>query len=52
MTVGKYLRSNPSAYSGRTVFRVNAGLEDAPDLIADLKNGLRHLEPSREQADA
>ena len=52
MTAGKYRRTVSSDYSGRTVFRVNVGLEDAPDLIADLENGIRHLVGNREQADA
>jgi cystathionine beta-lyase len=52
MTVGRYLRSAPSACSGRTVFRVNVGMEDAPDLIADLENGLKQLVRNRKQADA
>jgi cystathionine beta-lyase len=52
LTVGKYRRTASSDYSDRTVFRVNVGLEDAPDLIADLENGLKHLVSSRGPADA
>jgi len=52
MTVGKYRRTAASDYSERTVFRVNVGMEDADDLIADLKNGLRHLTARPESADA
>jgi len=52
MTVGKYQRTAASDYNDRTVFRVNVGMEDADDLIADLENGLRHLTDHRENADA
>ena len=52
MTVGKYRRTTSSEYSGRTVFRVNVGMEDVQDLIADLENGLKHLADDRERVDA
>jgi len=52
MTVGQYRRTAASKYKARTVFRVNIGMEDARDLIADLKNGLKHLNGHRETADA
>ncbi len=51
LTVGKYRRTTSSDYSERTVFRVNIGMEDARDLIADLENGLKHLACDREQGD-
>ncbi len=44
MTVGKYRRNNHSRYRGRTIFRVNAGLEDVEDLKADLSRGFEMLE--------
>ncbi|MCP3951810.1 MAG: cystathionine beta-lyase [Desulfobacterales bacterium] len=52
MTVDKYLRTASSDYSGRTVFRINIGMEDAPDLIADLENGLKYLVGHPEQTNA
>ncbi len=44
MTVGKYRRNNASRYAGRTIYRVNAGLEDVEDLKADLSRGFEALQ--------
>ena len=44
LTVGKYRRTQPSDYDDRTLFRVNVGMEESRDLIADLENGLKQLE--------
>jgi cystathionine beta-lyase len=52
LTVGQYRRTAASAFVDRTVFRVNVGLEDARDLIADLQNGLNQLTRRRETNDA
>jgi cystathionine beta-lyase len=43
LTAGKYRRTQPSNYDGRTLFRVNIGMEESRDLIADLENGLQRL---------
>jgi cystathionine beta-lyase len=40
ITAGQYRRPAGSRYAGKTVIRLNIGLEDAEDLIADLKMGL------------
>ncbi|MCP4692630.1 MAG: cystathionine beta-lyase [Desulfobacterales bacterium] len=47
MTVGKYRRTNDSEYSGRTIFRVNVGLEDVEDLKANLARGFELLEAGK-----
>ncbi len=44
MTVGKFRRNNDSRYRGRTIFRVNVGLEDVEDLKEDLARGFAILE--------
>ena len=43
ITVGKYNRSQESDYSGKTVVRLNIGLEDPVDLIKDLESGFEAL---------
>jgi cystathionine beta-lyase len=43
ITGGKLQRTNPFGYEGKTIFRLNVGLEDVEDLIADLKQGLDRL---------
>lgn len=40
VTAGQYRRPAGSRYAGKTVIRLNIGLEDPADLIADLKKGL------------
>jgi cysteine-S-conjugate beta-lyase len=44
ITAGKYKRFFGSEYSGKTVIRLNIGLEDSNDLIKDLQKGLQGLE--------
>lgn len=39
ITAGQYRRPTGSRYAGRTVIRLNIGLEDPEDLIADLEKG-------------
>jgi cystathionine beta-lyase len=39
ITAGQYRRPAGSRYAGRTVIRLNIGLEDPEDLIADLEKG-------------
>lgn len=43
ITGGRFKRTNSFRYAGRTIFRVNIGLEDPDDLLADLKQGLEKL---------
>ncbi len=43
ITAGKYRRSEKSCYTGKTIVRLNIGLEDSEDLRADLTNGMRFL---------
>ncbi|MEA3361066.1 MAG: cystathionine beta-lyase [Thermodesulfobacteriota bacterium] len=43
ITAGKYKRFFRSEYSGKTVIRLNIGLEDSDDLIKDLEKGLEVL---------
>ncbi|MFK5925324.1 MAG: cystathionine beta-lyase [Desulfuromusa sp.] len=43
ITAGKYNRSQESAYAGRTVVRLNIGLEDPVDIIQDLQSGFELL---------
>jgi len=43
ITAGKYNRSQESRYAGKTVVRLNIGLEDPADLLNDLKTGFELL---------
>lgn len=43
LTAGCYKRSTPSRYEGRTLFRVNIGLEDVMDLQNDLAMALDRI---------
>ena len=43
ITAGKYNRSQESKYAGKTVVRLNIGLEDPADLRNDLKSGFEIL---------
>lgn len=43
ITGGKFRRTNPFGYAGKTIFRLNIGLEDVEDLKADLEQGLANL---------
>ncbi|MEA3545776.1 MAG: cystathionine beta-lyase [Thermodesulfobacteriota bacterium] len=43
ITAGKYSRTKKSKYAGRTVVRLNIGLEEPTDLIADLGSGFELL---------
>jgi cysteine-S-conjugate beta-lyase len=43
VTAAKYKRSGPSRYSGKTIVRLNIGLEDPQDLMEDLKSGFSVL---------
>ena len=43
ITIGKYKRFNKSRYDGKTVFRLNIGLEDKEDLMEDLDYALGKL---------
>ena len=43
ITASKYSRTQPSRYAGRTIIRLNIGLEDPEDLYADLADGFKHL---------
>lgn len=43
ITGGTFRRTNTFGYAGKTIFRLNIGLEDADDLIADLAQGLERL---------
>lgn len=43
ITGGKFRRSNSFGYEGRTIFRLNIGLEDVNDLISDLEYGLARM---------
>ncbi len=43
ITAGKYNRSQESRYAGKTVVRLNIGLEDPADLLIDLKSGFELL---------
>jgi len=52
LTVGQYRRTAVSDYKERTIFRVNIGLEDPRDLVADLQSGLEHLGSRQETANA
>ncbi|MCD6581447.1 MAG: cystathionine beta-lyase [Desulfuromusa sp.] len=43
ITVGKYNRTQKSEYSGRTLIRLNIGLEEPVDLIKDIESGFELL---------
>ena len=43
ITAGKYSRHLESKYAGRTIIRLNIGLEDPADLIADIESGFELL---------
>lgn len=43
ITVGKHNRSQESKYAGRTVVRLNIGLEEPVDLIKDIESGFELL---------
>ncbi len=43
ITGGKMKRNNSFAYEGKTIFRLNIGLEDVDDLKKDLEQGLAKL---------
>lgn len=49
ITAGKYRRSLSSRYTGKTIVRLNVGLEDPEDIILDLKNGFEALLSSGEK---
>ena len=43
ITAGKYNRTQKSRYAGRTIIRLNIGLEEPVDLISDLESGFELL---------
>lgn len=43
ITAAKIMRATPSRYADKTVIRLNIGLEECADLIADLANGFAML---------
>lgn len=43
LTAARISRNTPCNYTGKTVIRLNIGLEDATDLINDLEKGLKLL---------
>ncbi len=43
ITGGKFKRTNDFGFEGRTVFRLNIGMEDVEDLKNDLNQGLQKL---------
>lgn len=43
LTAGKIKRSTPCRYEGKTIIRLNIGLEDSGDLQEDLETGLSRL---------
>ncbi|MCD6187747.1 MAG: cystathionine beta-lyase [Desulfuromusa sp.] len=43
ITAGKYNRTQESRYAGRTIIRLNIGLEEPVDLINDLESGFELL---------
>lgn len=43
ITAGKYQRSHNSRYAGKTIVRLNIGLEDPEDLMKDLEAGFNLL---------
>ncbi len=46
VTAGKYSRKYNSAYAGKTIIRLNIGLEDSDDLISDLENAFKVIAES------
>ena len=44
LTAARITRALPSRYAGKTVVRLNIGLEDCDDLVADLAHGLSRLQ--------
>lgn len=44
LTAAKISRNTPCRYTGKTVIRLNIGLEDPSDLINDLERGLKNIE--------
>ncbi|MBI9110835.1 cystathionine beta-lyase [Maridesulfovibrio ferrireducens] len=43
ITGGRFKRNNSFAYEGKTIFRLNIGMEDVDDLKKDLEQGLSKL---------
>ncbi|WP_320170839.1 cystathionine beta-lyase [Maridesulfovibrio sp.] len=43
ITGGRFQRTNPFGYEGKTIFRLNIGLEDPQDLMDDLDQGLGRI---------
>jgi cystathionine beta-lyase len=43
ITAAKVVRATPSRYAGKTIVRLNIGLEECDDLIRDLENGFAML---------
>jgi cystathionine beta-lyase len=43
VTAGRYRRTHPSRYQGRTIIRLSIGLEDPADLRADLAQAMARL---------
>ena len=43
LTAGKIRRSTPCRYEGKTIIRLNIGLEDCQDLLEDLETGFSKL---------
>jgi cystathionine beta-lyase len=43
ITAAKYNRTQESKYAGKTVIRLNIGLEDTRDILDDLKSGFELL---------
>ena len=43
ITAAKYNRTQESKYAGKTVVRLNIGLEDSKDILKDLKSGFEFL---------
>lgn len=43
LTAARQKRDTPSIYSGKTIIRLNIGLEDPEDLILDLERGMARL---------
>ncbi|MCP4997080.1 MAG: cystathionine beta-lyase [Gammaproteobacteria bacterium] len=44
ITVGQFSRSHSSDYAGKTILRLNIGLEDAEDLIVDLARAMGQMQ--------
>ena len=43
LTASRVSREKPSRYAGKTIIRLNIGLEDCDDIMADLEQGLSQL---------